>query len=281
MVRAAAGFVRRHFELDRHDLAFAAQFDPVFLLDRLGFLAVGHAGRSGREPDFDRTARHAAGLEVAGQGKSIPGIDSLGHFQIDHADVRRPPVAAQSHGVDGDFGQSGQRRGRGVLDPLVPPSVGKQDQAGDRSAPFLVGQVADGVAQPSLQTARGEFGLPVDVLRLPSFVGGRTIFLALAGHPAGVGGLLPADHRQQLDGRIAEIGNGQHNQAEDQGKDSGGQRPRAPLRIAGSANHDRVSQNEEHAREQNHPRTQRGPTRFTQRLPIGVCRRNRDRPGFG
>ena len=99
--------------------------------------------------------------------------------------------------------------------------------------------------------------------------------------PAGGGGLLPADHRQELDGGVAEIGDGQHDQAEDQGKDPGGQRPRASLRIAGTADHERVSQDEEHAREQDHPRTQRGPTRFTQRLPIGICRRNRDRPGFG
>ena len=39
------------------DLAFAAQFDPVFLLDRLHLRPVRHAGRSGRQPDFDANGR--------------------------------------------------------------------------------------------------------------------------------------------------------------------------------------------------------------------------------
>jgi len=170
LIRAAADFVRRDLELDGHNLAFAAQFHAVLLLDGLRLFAVRHAGRRRAETDFDRAAGHAVGLHVAGQRKPVAGVDPFRRFQIHNADVGGTAIAAQSHRVDGDLGQPRQCRCGRVLDAFVSPAVSEHDQPGNRTPAFFVDQVADGVSQSGLQAAGSQLLLPVNALRLARWV---------------------------------------------------------------------------------------------------------------
>src|SRR6185437_4642080 len=201
--RAAADLVGDQFELDRHDLAVAAQNNLLYALADALFVGRRGAGpRAARKQlDANRLAGQTLGLQITGGHVAIARIGAGRGYEIADPHVHRLLQRANAHGVDRNPRFAGQFDGRGRIEAGILLAIGEHDHAGDRPGPAVgLDPLAQGLTQPRFRAARRQAREPIHL-----FLDGRARVLS-AGWPSPFSVVLrrPLGKRRQTLGILVE-----------------------------------------------------------------------------